>query len=235
MVQVACPASASGGILTALLLSKAVWNCHLACFLCSCIAVQPAFAAGMQRLPRHRRIVPRLLVAGVNCREVRDAPAASPSRQRFQGLGCMYMPGCVQAKAAAVWGCRSCRRSRRDQFQTSATIMRLPYATMRACTSRALWWCRSYRWSKWHVDQTSATSTRLPISHDACLHKPRFLAMQVLQKERVRYPSDIWALGVTLNELATGTFPYSDCTRDNPAAHTVLEMGYGRSADAALP
>ena len=56
------------------------------------------------------------------------------------------------------------------------------------------------------------------------------VGMQVLQKERVGYPSDVWALGVTLNELATGTFPYSDCTRDNPAAHTVLEMGYGRSA-----
>eukprot|EP00891_Asterochloris_glomerata_P003383 jgi/Astpho2/3383/e_gw1.00054.24.1_t len=55
-----------------------------------------------------------------------------------------------------------------------------------------------------------------------------YLAPEVLQKERVGYPSDIWALGVTLNELATGTFPYSDCTRDNPAAHTVLEMGYGR-------
>jgi serine/threonine protein kinase len=45
--------------------------------------------------------------------------------------------------------------------------------------------------------------------------------------------SDIFALAVTLNELATGMVPYSDATRDNPLAHTVLEMGYGRQELAA--
>ena len=33
---------------------------------------------------------------------------------------------------------------------------------------------------------------------------------------------------MTLNELGSGAAPYADCTRDNPLAHTVLEMGYGR-------
>lgn len=45
--------------------------------------------------------------------------------------------------------------------------------------------------------------------------------------------SDIFALAVTLNELATGMVPYSDANRDNPLAHTVLEMGYGRQELAA--
>eukprot|EP00955_Chlamydomonas_euryale_P067803 359937-Chlamydomonas_euryale.AAC.29 len=38
---------------------------------------------------------------------------------------------------------------------------------------------------------------------------------------------------VTLNELATGTVPFSDCTKDNPEVHTVLELGYGRQELAA--
>ena len=45
--------------------------------------------------------------------------------------------------------------------------------------------------------------------------------------------SDVYAFAVTLNELASGTFPFADCTKDNPAAHTVLDMGYGRLELAA--
>ncbi len=55
-----------------------------------------------------------------------------------------------------------------------------------------------------------------------------YMSPQTLQKQAPSDKSDVWALAVTLNELATGTFPYSDCTQENPAAHTVLEMGYGR-------
>lgn len=40
--------------------------------------------------------------------------------------------------------------------------------------------------------------------------------------------SDVYAWAVTMNELATATYPFSDCTKDNPEIHTVLEMGYGR-------
>lgn len=55
-----------------------------------------------------------------------------------------------------------------------------------------------------------------------------YMAPEALQKQPPSDKSDVWALAVTLNELATGVFPYSDCTHENPAAHTVLEMGYGR-------
>jgi serine/threonine protein phosphatase PrpC len=37
----------------------------------------------------------------------------------------------------------------------------------------------------------------------------------------------VYALAVTLNEVATGTIPFSDCSKDNPACHTVLDAGYG--------
>ena len=109
--------------------------------------------------------------------------------------------------------------------------MHLPYSMLRACMRPRL------------VAMQVLQEERLGCASDICNKhevaiEPRCVpaqasamwGMQVLQKERVGYPSDVWALGVTLNELATGTFPYSDCTRDNPAAHTVLEMGYGRSA-----
>ena len=39
--------------------------------------------------------------------------------------------------------------------------------------------------------------------------------------------SDVYALAITLNEVATGTIPFADCTKDNPACHTVLDAGYG--------
>ena len=55
-----------------------------------------------------------------------------------------------------------------------------------------------------------------------------YMAPETLQKQLPSEKSDVWALAVLLNEVATGTFPYSDCTQENPAAHTVLEMGYGR-------
>ena len=57
-----------------------------------------------------------------------------------------------------------------------------------------------------------------------------YMAPEVLLKEAGGFPSDIYAFAVTVSELVTGTFPFSDCTSDNPKAHTVLEMGYGRSA-----
>lgn len=60
-----------------------------------------------------------------------------------------------------------------------------------------------------------------------------YMSPETLQKWPPSDKSDVWALAVTLNELATGTFPYSDCTQENPAAHTVLEMGYGRQQLAA--
>jgi serine/threonine protein kinase len=59
-----------------------------------------------------------------------------------------------------------------------------------------------------------------------------YMAPECLLKEPGSPASDVYAWAVTVNELATGTFPFSDCTRDNPKAHTVLEMGYGRYAAA---
>jgi len=50
----------------------------------------------------------------------------------------------------------------------------------------------------------------------------------VLLKQPYSYPADVYAWGVTVNEVATGVVPFSDCTKDNPAAHTVLNYGYGR-------
>lgn len=57
-----------------------------------------------------------------------------------------------------------------------------------------------------------------------------YMAPEVLLGGRHSCASDVYALGVTLAELASGIPPFSDCTRDNPLAHTVLEMGYGRCA-----
>ncbi|KAG2493753.1 hypothetical protein HYH03_007975 [Edaphochlamys debaryana] len=45
--------------------------------------------------------------------------------------------------------------------------------------------------------------------------------------------SDVYAWAVAVNEMATGIVPFSDCTKDNPEVHTVLEMGYGRQELAA--
>lgn len=56
------------------------------------------------------------------------------------------------------------------------------------------------------------------------------MAPEVLQKQPHSKASDMYAFAITLNELASQSFPFSDCTKDNPEAHTVLEMGYGRCA-----
>lgn len=55
-----------------------------------------------------------------------------------------------------------------------------------------------------------------------------YMAPEVLLKHPHSMASDVFALAVVMNEIAAGIVPYSDCTRDNPLAHTILEMGYGR-------
>lgn len=56
----------------------------------------------------------------------------------------------------------------------------------------------------------------------------QYLAPEVLHKQPAGYASDVYSWAVTVNEVATGIFPFSDCTRENPKAHTVLDFGYGR-------
>ena len=56
----------------------------------------------------------------------------------------------------------------------------------------------------------------------------QYLSPEVLQKRPAGYASDVYAWAVTINEVATGVFPFSDCTKDNPKVHTVLDFGYGR-------
>ncbi|KAF6258184.1 phosphatase 2C-like domain-containing protein [Scenedesmus sp. NREL 46B-D3] len=55
-----------------------------------------------------------------------------------------------------------------------------------------------------------------------------YMAPEVLLKRPASQASDVYALAITINELAAGVFPFSDCTKDNPEIHTVLEHGYGR-------
>ncbi len=54
-----------------------------------------------------------------------------------------------------------------------------------------------------------------------------YLAPEVLLKEPYSFPADIYSWAVTVNEISTGVMPFSDCTKENPAAHTVLNFGYG--------
>ena len=69
--------------------------------------------------------------------------------------------------------------------------------------------------------------------HDNIVHRNmvgtlEYMAPEVLLKQPGSFASDVYAFGVTVNEAATGVVPFSDCTRDNPKAHTILDMGYGR-------
>jgi serine/threonine protein kinase len=60
------------------------------------------------------------------------------------------------------------------------------------------------------------------------------MAPEVLQKQPTTAASDVYAWAVTVNEIATGIFPFADCTKDNPQCQTVLNFGYGRSACSLL-
>ena len=61
-----------------------------------------------------------------------------------------------------------------------------------------------------------------------------YMAPEVLQKQPTTAASDVYALAVTVNEIATGIFPFADCTKDNPQCQTVLNFDYGRSASSLL-
>jgi len=54
-----------------------------------------------------------------------------------------------------------------------------------------------------------------------------YMAPEILTKETHTRKSDVYSLGILLNEMLTGVFPFSDCTKERPGCHTVLEMGYG--------
>lgn len=60
-----------------------------------------------------------------------------------------------------------------------------------------------------------------------------YMAPEVLLKKASSFASDVYALAITINEAAAGTYPFSDCTKDHPDIHTILEHGYGRQELAA--
>eukprot|EP00271_Cylindrocystis_brebissonii_P013221 TRINITY_DN328_c0_g1_i3.p1 TRINITY_DN328_c0_g1~~TRINITY_DN328_c0_g1_i3.p1 ORF type:complete len:581 (+),score=98.28 TRINITY_DN328_c0_g1_i3:367-2109(+) len=69
----------------------------------------------------------------------------------------------------------------------------------------------------------------------------QYMAAEVLKREVHSDKSDVYSFAVTINELATGVFPYSDRLTD-AQAHTVLEMDYSEqqlasaiSAEALRP
>ena len=57
----------------------------------------------------------------------------------------------------------------------------------------------------------------------------QYLAPEVLQKQPTTTAADVYAWAVTINEVATGIFPFSDASKDDPRAQTILEYGYDRS------
>ena len=60
-----------------------------------------------------------------------------------------------------------------------------------------------------------------------------YMAPEVLLGKGHGYASDVYAFAVALNEIACGVYPFADCNKENPDAHTVLEMGYGQQELAA--
>ena len=56
----------------------------------------------------------------------------------------------------------------------------------------------------------------------------QYLAPEVLQKQATTAATDVYAWAVTVNEVATGVFPFSDASKDDPRAQTILEYGYDR-------
>eukprot|EP00892_Ulva_mutabilis_P000404 jgi/Ulvmu1/10364/UM061_0047.1 len=85
--------------------------------------------------------------------------------------------------------------------------------------------------NKLHISSTSAPS--------GGFHKQRvvgtlqYLAPEVLLNQFHQQPADVYALGVSMNEAATATVPFSDCTKDNPACHTILDANYSHMQLAA--
>lgn len=70
-----------------------------------------------------------------------------------------------------------------------------------------------------------------PSLHSWCVFQVgtlEYMAPEVLLQRAGGAPADVYALAVTINEAATGTPPFSDCTRDNPHCQTVLNFNYGR-------
>eukprot|EP01024_Parvocaulis_polyphysoides_P023587 TRINITY_DN2176_c3_g1_i2.p1 TRINITY_DN2176_c3_g1~~TRINITY_DN2176_c3_g1_i2.p1 ORF type:complete len:544 (+),score=91.93 TRINITY_DN2176_c3_g1_i2:93-1724(+) len=57
----------------------------------------------------------------------------------------------------------------------------------------------------------------------------QYMAPELLLKQPHSFESDVYAWAITVNEVAAKTFPYSDCTTDNPKAHTILDAGYTAS------
>ena len=54
-----------------------------------------------------------------------------------------------------------------------------------------------------------------------------YMAPEVLSKLGHSTAADVYAFGILLNECLTRIFPFSDCHKERPGCHTVLEMGYG--------
>ena len=54
-----------------------------------------------------------------------------------------------------------------------------------------------------------------------------YMAPEILTKTSHTRKSDVYSLSILLNECVTGTFPFSDCHKERPGCHTVLELGYG--------
>ena len=55
-----------------------------------------------------------------------------------------------------------------------------------------------------------------------------YMAPEVLLRQGISQASDVYAWAISMNELATGIQPFSDCTKENPAVHTILDMNYSR-------
>ena len=55
-----------------------------------------------------------------------------------------------------------------------------------------------------------------------------YMAPEVLLEQKFSEKSDVFSFAISINEMITKTFPYSDCTQENPKAHTILDMNYSR-------
>ncbi|KFM28949.1 Protein kinase and PP2C-like domain-containing protein [Auxenochlorella protothecoides] len=85
--------------------------------------------------------------------------------------------------------------------------------------------------SRHHEEAPRAPGTGQPSGGFHKLHMVgtlEYLAPEVLLGARHTPASDIYSLGICLNELATAQLPYSDAERDDPLMQTCLEMGYSR-------